>query len=97
MTLDASKIQSTLTTDENAIERVRAKITALKPEDRCAPACRTWDIFDTGRGLEIERCDACWHDVTDPLLDDEAALLPEAQAALAAQSVGEVDDAPARS
>ena len=64
------------------VERVKGKIGQLRVEKRCHAKCPTWFISDTSRGLEIQRCDACWHGVPDPLTDDEAALLPEAQAKL---------------
>ena len=67
------------------IARVQGKIGQLQVEKRCHARCPTWLIRDTARGLEIHRCDACWHSVPDPLTDDEAALLPEAQAKIAAQ------------
>ena len=66
------------------VERVRAKIAKLPVDQRCHAECPTWFISDTARGLEVQRCDACWQGVPDPLADDEAALLPDAQAKLAA-------------
>jgi hypothetical protein len=49
----------------------------------CDPGCPGWAVFETGDStLEIEACDDCWHDVNNPLTDDEAAQLPEAQYAL---------------
>ena len=65
------------------LERVKAKITQLAVEKKCHAECRTWCVSDTPRGMEIQRCDACWGGAPDRLTDDEAALLPEAQAELA--------------
>lgn len=49
----------------------------------CDPGCPGWAVFETGdETLEIEACNDCWHGVENPLTDDEAALLPEAQYAL---------------
>jgi hypothetical protein len=70
---------------ETTIDVIRAKIARLPLADRCDSACRTWGVFDTNHGPEIQACDACWHGVWKPLTDDEAALLPEAQAELAEQ------------
>lgn len=67
------------------IERVQAKIAQLPVEQRCHAECPTWCISDTPRGLEIQSCNACWQDAPDPLTDDEAGLLSEARAALAAR------------
>lgn len=64
------------------VERVRAKIGKLPAKQKCHPDCPTW--CPSISGWEIQRCDACWQDVPDPLMDEEAALLPEAQAKLAA-------------
>lgn len=66
------------------IERVKAKIADLGVERRCHAECPTWCVSDTSRGFEIQVCDACWHGAPDPLTDDEAALLPDAQAKLSA-------------
>ena len=66
-------------------ERVKAKIAQLTVEKRCHAECRAWCVSDTPRGMEIQRCDACWSSAPEPLTDDEVALLPEAQAELAAQ------------
>jgi hypothetical protein len=62
------------------VERVRAKIAKLPASKKCHPDCPTWCPSISRRGLEVQRCDACWQGVPDPLTDDEAALLPEAQA-----------------
>jgi hypothetical protein len=62
------------------VERVRAKIAQRGVEKRCHAQCPTWCVSDTSRGFEIQRCDVCWDGAPDPLTDDEAALLPEAQA-----------------
>ena len=45
------------------------------------PWCRGWDVFMSGRGLEIQRCDTCCPDALD---DADLARLPEAQEALEA-------------
>jgi hypothetical protein len=66
------------------VGRVRWKIGQLQVEKRCLARCPTWIIRNTSGAYEIHRCDACWHGVPDPLTDDEAALLPEAQARLTA-------------
>ncbi len=60
----------------------RRRIAALGRR-RCG--CPGWAIFDTARGLEIERCDECFYgtDVHEVVSDDDVAGLPEAQAALA--------------
>jgi hypothetical protein len=64
------------------VARVRAVLAEII---KCSPGCPGWGIFDSDeRGTEIERCDACCHGTE--LTDDDVALLPEAQAALAAQS-----------
>ncbi len=62
------------------VERVRAKIAKLPASKKCHPDCPTWCPSSSARGLEVQRCDDCWQGVPDPLTDDEAALLPEAQA-----------------
>ena len=64
--------------------RTTAAIRALLRADRsdCDDSrCRGWDVFESGRGLEIQRCDACCPDV---LADDDVARLPEARRALRA-------------
>jgi hypothetical protein len=66
------------------VERVRAKIAQLPATKKCHPDCSTWCPSSSKRGLEVQRCDACWQGAPDPLTDDEAALLPEAQEKLAA-------------
>jgi hypothetical protein len=60
------------------VERVRAKIARLPANNKCHPDCPTW--CSSRRGLEVQRCDACWQGAPDPLTDDEAALLPEVRA-----------------
>ncbi len=62
-----------------SIESVRAKADSLPDSERCQEGCPGWFVADYGYGLEIESCDECWDGVADPLLDDEAELLPEAQ------------------
>jgi hypothetical protein len=69
------------------VERVEAKIAQLLAERRCHTDCPTWCVSDTPNGLEIQSCNACWQGAPDPLTDDEAALLPEAQARLEALEV----------
>ncbi len=66
-----------ITTDK--IATVRARFAAL---EKCDEGCPGWGIFEPDRPpwLEIERCDECCYD--SGLTDDDAALLPEAQAAL---------------
>jgi hypothetical protein len=66
------------------VERVRTKIARLAPAQKCRADCPTWGVTDTPRGKKIEPCAACWRGAPDPLTDDEAALLPEAQEQLAA-------------
>jgi hypothetical protein len=66
------------------IERVKAKIAQLPVEQRCHADCPTWCVRATARGIEIQSCDMCWHGAPDRLIDDEAALLPEAQVKRAA-------------
>lgn len=78
------------------VARVRGKIAQLPAEQKCHAECPTWCISDTVRGFEIHRCDARWQGVPDPLTDDEAALLPEAQERLGGleeepQSQGETE------
>ena len=75
------------------VERLKAKIAQLPVEQRCHAECPTWCISDTPHGLKIQSCDACWHGAPDPLTDDEATVLPEAQARLAAME-GEWLNAP---
>jgi hypothetical protein len=44
----------------------RPKDTAPRRSPRpCNPDCPGWAIFDTCDGLEIQRCDECWHDQHD--------------------------------
>ena len=45
------------------------------------PGCAGWAVFESSRGLEIERCDTCCPEELD---DEDIARLPEAQAALRA-------------
>jgi hypothetical protein len=53
--------------------------------------CPGWDVFEAGRGLEIQRCDAC---CPDELGDDDVARLPEAKLALrVAIRTGPVEEA----
>ena len=66
------------------LECVRAKIARLGADERCHAGCPAWCVSDTPRGFEIQACDACWQGAPDPLTDDEAARLPEAQGELAA-------------
>ena len=68
---------ASITTDK--IATVRARFAAL---EHCDAGCPGWGIFEVNREpeLEIERCDECCYGST--LTDDDAALLPEAQAAL---------------
>lgn len=54
----------------------------LARRNRCYPSCPGWAIFETNEALAIEACIDCWQGVKNPLTDDEAALLPEAQYAL---------------
>jgi len=58
---------------------MRARFAAL---EKCDPGCPGWAVFHVEREpwTEIEVCDCCV-DGTD-LMDDDAAMLPEAQAAL---------------
>jgi hypothetical protein len=64
------------------VERVRAKIAQLPADQKCHADCPTWCVNGIGRAFEIKSCHACWHGVPDLLTDDEATLLPEAQARL---------------
>jgi predicted RNA-binding Zn-ribbon protein involved in translation (DUF1610 family) len=70
-------------TKDERIAWVRAQL-AEKPACDSAE-CPGWAIFEAdSRGVtEIERCDVC---CPKDLTDDEVALLPEAQAALAAET-----------
>lgn len=72
----------------------RAKLFALaerrKKRGRTCddPSCPGWIVSESGEhGLRVERCDDCWRPFpTDQQLhDEEAAALPEAQKALAAE------------
>lgn len=69
------------------VEEVRERLRSRR--DPCHPDCRGWDVFATGRGLEVERCDDCFHGEEDPLGDDDVELLPEAQEALRIARLGE--------
>ncbi len=69
------------------VEEVRERLRIRR--DPCHPDCRGWDVFATGRGLEVERCDDCFHGEEDPLGDDDVELLPEAQEALRIARLGE--------
>lgn len=80
-----TEIKSAYGNPQTTAEGVRAKIDAVPIAERCDPRCKTWGVFDTASGPEIQRCDDCWHGRPDPLSDDEARLLPEAQAELAAE------------
>lgn len=73
----AAALAAHTTTDSTTT--LRARFAAL---EHCDPGCPGWGIFHVDRdsGIEIEVCDECVHG-TD-LIDDDAALLPEAQAAL---------------
>lgn len=75
------------------LERVRAKIAQLSLDKRCCSDCRAWVVSETSDGVAIQRCDACWYGTADPLTDDEAALLPEAQVELAEQREEQPDSA----
>jgi hypothetical protein len=66
---------------DDSIEYIRAKIDALKPENRCTPDCPTLAVFQADE-LTLQRCDDCWWEHPNPLYDDEVAQLPEAQTAL---------------
>jgi len=72
---------ATVTITADKIATARARFAALQ---HCAPGCPGWCVMDVARGTEpwteIERCDACCYG--SDLTDDDAALLPEAQAAL---------------
>jgi hypothetical protein len=70
------------------VERVRAKILQHPANKKCSPDCATWCPITTAEGIRIRRCDMCWRGVPDPLTDEEAALLPEAQARLEALAAG---------
>lgn len=64
------------------LTEVRAKLATLGPE-RCwekhdGAKCPGW--FVSTDTHEIQRCDDCWSGHPNKLTDDEAALLPEAQA-----------------
>lgn len=56
----------------------------LAEYDHCCTGCAGWDVFDTSRGLAIQRCDECNTLVPRSLVLDDAdvAQLPEAQEAL---------------
>lgn len=53
----------------------RAKLNRRYP---CDPGCAGWFVGES----ELERCDSCFYNVDDPLLNDEVGSLPEAQQAL---------------
>lgn len=55
---------------------MRAAITARKTV--CDPNCPGWEMFLCARGLEIQRCDDCWHKVKGAPVDEDFAQLPEA-------------------
>jgi hypothetical protein len=59
-----------------------AAIKYAQLEERCDPACPGWALINELVEPEIQRCDACWQNTTNPLTDTEAAALPEAAAAL---------------
>jgi hypothetical protein len=71
--------------DLHAAEKVRCKLASRPTICLCSPNCRGWDVFDTGRGMEIQACDEC---NTAPMpescrvTDAEVRRLPEAQAEL---------------
>ena len=77
-------------------DEIRKKM-ALR--DPCCPGCPGWCPTDFGT---VARCDECFAGVDDAPTDDDVALLPEAQAALARtlETDGEpetlVDTEPAR-
>jgi hypothetical protein len=54
--------------------------------ETCSPGCPGWAVFESGRGLGIQRCDECdsiaKEEGLPQLHDDEVKLLPEAQRAL---------------
>jgi len=64
------------------VEEVREHLDLIKHP--CDPTCPGWMISDGGLGPRIERCDACASTVpkNKRLMDEDVALLPEAQGAL---------------
>jgi hypothetical protein len=67
------------------IDKTRAIIASIAPEDRCSDNCPGWAVFDSdSRGLEVEVCDECNSalDRSDRLCDLDVAALPEAGKAL---------------
>lgn len=54
----------------------------LEPEQRCTPTCLTWHLVNPDTDPELQRCDACWEGVDDPLTDADVARLPEARIVL---------------
>lgn len=68
----------------STVDLIRARI-AARPR-RCDPACPGWEIFNEETRPAVQACDVCSRAMNDPLTDEEAALLPEAQEALARAS-----------
>ena len=81
--------------DANApltVEEVRKRLDARKPEHRCMPRCKGWEVIDSNaHGLMVQRCDECFMEMhedhqrgQDPnIYDSDIAQLPEAMDALA--------------
>jgi hypothetical protein len=46
---------------------------------RCFPTCDGWHIVNPNIEPELQRCDACWAGIADPLTDAEAATLAPAR------------------
>lgn len=64
------------------LTNIRAK---LARRNLCDDNCKGWDVFETGtRGFQLQRCDSCFHGVSDPLTDAEVKKIPAARKALAA-------------
>lgn len=81
---------------DHAVRRRAAERKLARRPPPCCPGCPGWCVSESGlRGLEVQRCDDCWCQVPNHLrlLDEEAAALPEAIAALAAVcAVAEEED-----
>lgn len=55
-----------------------------RPPVPCSAGCRGWAVFETCRGLEVQRCDECWSGVDEAPFDDDFQGHPVCRAALRA-------------